>query len=183
MATHIPMFFDATRGPSGIIFGHIARANPQWRASNVNIPALVTFVGPHAYITPSFYETKRQTGKVVPTWQYLAVQARGPIAFFDDRERLREIVQRSTTIQEASLDKPWAVHDAPADYVNAMLGAIIGFEIRVESLEGAWKFSQNKNAADLTGVVQGLEARGDAEVAALVRERGGAADRPLPGST
>jgi len=168
------MFVEAANGSGGTVFGHIARANPQWQATDTSIPALAIFVGAYAYITPSFYETKRLTGKVVPTWQYLAVQARGPIAFLDDRDRLHEIVRRSTIIQESHAPHPWAVEDAPLDYVRSMLNAIIGFEIRITSLEGAWKFAQNKNDADLRGVIQGLEERGDAEVAALVRERGGA---------
>ena len=174
IATHIPMFIDAESGSNGTVFGHVARANPQWQATDTRQPALATFLGPSAYITPSFYETKRLTGKVVPTWQYLAVQVRGPIAFFDDRDRLHEIVRRSTIIQESTTTHPWAVEDAPLDYVRSMLNAIIGFEIRVSSLEGAWKFAQNKNDADLHGVMQGLEERGDIAVATLVRECGGA---------
>jgi transcriptional regulator len=173
LATHVPMFVTADPAPNGTIFGHLARANGQWEKSDLAFLALAAFVGPHAYITPSWYETKRLTGKVVPTWQYLAVQARGPISFFDDRERLHDIVRRSTQIMESSREHPWAVEDAPLEYVERMLGAIIGFEIPVETLEGAWKFSQNKNAADLRGVIDGLEERGDAEVAALVRGRGG----------
>jgi len=183
LATHIPMFIDRTTGPSGTVFGHIARANPQWQATDCALAALATFVGPYAYITPSFYETKRVTGKVVPTWQYLAVQARGIIAFFDDRERLRDIVYRSTTTMESGAAHPWAVDDAPDDYVRTMLNAIVGFEIRVEALEGAWKFAQNKDAADLQGVISGLEQRGDCEVAALARERGGRDGQPDPGAT
>jgi transcriptional regulator len=178
IATHVPMFLDPDGGPEGVIFGHIARSNPQWRTSQPDAPALAIFVGPYAYISPSFYETKRQTGKVVPTWQYLAVQARGPISFFEDRERLHDIVRRSTTVQEAASAHPWAVEDAPLDYVQAMLGAIIGFEIVIDSLEGAWKFSQNKNEADLAGVIDGLTQRGDLAVASLVRQRGGTAGPP-----
>ncbi|MBV8668255.1 MAG: FMN-binding negative transcriptional regulator [Candidatus Eremiobacteraeota bacterium] len=183
IATHIPMFIDKATGSNGTVFGHIARANPQWQKTDPTIRALATFVGPYAYITPSFYETKRITGKVVPTWHYLAVQARGPIAFFDDPKRLHDIVYRSTTIMESAATHPWAVDDAPEDYVRAMLSAIVGFEIRIETLEGAWKFAQNKDAADLQGVTSGLEQRGDREVAALVRERGGRDGRPDPGAT
>ena len=173
IATHVPMFVKTDPAPNGTIFGHLARANSQWETSDLAFAALATFVGPHAYITPSWYETKKLTGKVVPTWQYLAVQARGPIVFFDDRERLHDIVRRSTQILESSRERPWAVDDAPLEYVERMLGAIIGFEIPIQTLEGAWKFSQNKNEADLRGVIEGLEERGDVEVAALVRKRGG----------
>ena len=174
IATHVPMFVDQLPEPRGTIYGHIARANDQWEKTNANIPALATFVGPQAYISPSFYETKRLTGKVVPTWQYLAVQARGSISFFHDRDRLHEIVRTSTRIQEANSEHPWAVEDAPLEYVDKMLNAIVGFRIEIADLEGAWKFSQNKNEADLHGVIEGLEDRGDMAVASLVRDRGGA---------
>ena len=174
IATHIPMFVEPLPEPRGTIFGHIARANEQWKITNAQIPVLATFVGPQAYISPSFYETKRVTGKVVPTWQYLAVQARGPIAFIHDRDSLLEIVRASTRIQEEHNERPWAVEDAPIEYVESMLKAIVGFRIEIAALEGAWKFSQNKNDADLLGVIEGLEDRGDTDVASLVRERGGA---------
>jgi len=173
LASHVPMFVNPDPAPNGTIFGHLARANSQWERSDASFLALAAFVGPHAYITPSWYETKKLTGKVVPTWQYLAVQARGPISFFDDRERLHDIVRRSTQILESAREHPWAVEDAPLEYVERMLGAIIGFEIPIQTLEGAWKFSQNKNEGDLRGVIEGLEERGDGEVAALVRARGG----------
>lgn len=174
IATHIPMFVDPQPEPRGTVYGHIARANDQWERTNLNIPALATFVGPHAYISPSFYETKRLTGKVVPTWQYLAVHARGSISFFHDRDRLHEIVRTSTRFQEMHSEHPWAIEDAPLEYIDKMLNAIVGFQIVVADLEGAWKFSQNKNEADLRGVIEGLEERGDTAVASLVRDRGGA---------
>ncbi|HEY7980514.1 MAG TPA: FMN-binding negative transcriptional regulator [Candidatus Eremiobacteraceae bacterium] len=174
IATHVPMFLELLPEPRGTIYGHIARANDQWQKTNPKIPALATFVGPQAYISPSFYATKRETGKVVPTWQYLAVQARGPIAFIHDRDRLLEIVRASTLTQEARNEHPWAVEDAPQEYVDSMLGAIVGFTIEIAAIDGAWKFSHNKNDADLHGVIDGLEDRGDTAVASLVRERGGA---------
>ncbi len=172
MATHIPMFVDRERGPHGTVFGHIARANPQWELSNTAIPALAVFVGPQSYITPSWYETKRQTGKVVPTWQYLAVHARGRIAFIQEPERLHDIVRRSTVTQERHRDHPWAVEDAPLEYVQSQLRAIVGFEIALEVIEGAWKLGQNKNEADRRGVVEGLEACDRAALAQLVRASG-----------
>jgi transcriptional regulator len=174
IATHVPMFGEGLPAPRGTIFGHIARANDQWKKTNTQIPALATFVGPQAYISPSFYETKRVTGKVVPTWQYLAVQARGLISFIHDRDRLLEIVRASTKIQEATNAHPWAVEDAPHEYVDKMLSAIVGFRFEIAELDGAWKFSQNKNDADLHGVIEGLDERGYTDVASLVRERGGA---------
>ncbi len=174
IATHVPMFVEPLPAPRGSIFGHIARANSQWEKTKLDIPALATFVGPQAYISPSFYETKRLTGKVVPTWQYLAVQARGRISFFHDRDRLHEVVRESTKIQEARNDHPWAIEDAPSEYIDTMLKAIVGFRFEIAVLEGAWKFSQNKNDADLRGVIEGLEERGDTKVAELARDRGGA---------
>ena len=183
IATHVPMFVEPLPEPRGSIFGHIARANSQWEKTNPDILALASFVGPHAYISPSFYETKRLTGKVVPTWQYLAVQARGRITFVHDRDRLHEIVRTSTQIQEARSDHPWAIEDAPLDYVDSMLKAIVGFRFEIDVLDGAWKFSQNKNDADLCGVIEGLELRGDTAVADFARERGGAkgpSGRQLP---
>jgi transcriptional regulator len=174
IASHVPMFIDVLPEPRGTLYGHIARANDQWKKTDTRVLALATFVGPQAYISPSFYETKRVTGKVVPTWQYLAVQARGLISFINDRDRLLEIVRASTIIQEARNERPWAVEDAPLEYVDKMLGAIVGFQFEIAELDGAWKFSQNKNDADLHGVIEGLDERGDTDVASLVRERGGA---------
>lgn len=174
IATHVPMFVDPLPEPRGTIYGHIARANDQWKKTNPDISALATFVGPQAYISPSFYETKRLTGKVVPTWQYLAVQARGTIEFVHDRDRLHAIVRKSTQIQEVRSEHPWAIEDAPLEYIDTMLKAIVGFQFEIAELDGAWKFSQNKNEADLHGVIEGLEERGDAAVAKLARERGGA---------
>ncbi|MDQ6779598.1 MAG: FMN-binding negative transcriptional regulator [Candidatus Eremiobacteraeota bacterium] len=172
LATHIPMFVQPQPGPMGVVFGHIARANGHWEKSDVSIPVLAVFVGPQAYITPSWYDTKKQTGKVVPTWQYLAVHARGPIRFIHDPAALHDIVHRSTLIQEGSREHPWALEDAPSDYIDRQLRAIVGFEISVSSIEGAWKLGQNKNEADRRGVIEGLEACEHATLAALVRESG-----------
>jgi transcriptional regulator len=172
IATHLPMFVDPTPAPYGRIFGHIARANPQWERSDPAVAALAAFVGPQAYITPSWYETKKLTGKVVPTWQYIAVQARGPISFFHNADRLHDIVRRSTLRQEASRAHPWAVEDAPEDYVDKMLHAIVGFEIRVESIVGSWKLGQNKSEGDRNGMIEGLEESDQQALAELVRRHG-----------
>ena len=177
-ASHVPMLIDPGPGPFGTLRGHVARANPQWRAGGTGkapaagIPALVIFLGPNAYITPSWYAAKRETGKVVPTWNYLAVQAQGPVTFFEDRERLRDIVIRLTQRHEGKRAAPWAVTDAPADYIEAMLKAIVGFELPIARLEGKWKLGQNRSAADFAGVRAGLQAEG-ADLAKAMEEPGG----------
>jgi len=172
VASHVPMLVDAEPRPLGRLTGHIARANPQWRTHRPEVDALAVFTGPEAYITPAWYETKRQTGKVVPTWNYVAVHATGRLRFFDDAESLRRIVTRLTNTHEASRTEPWRVTDAPADFVDAMLKAIIGFELTLVALEGKWKMSQNRPEADRAGVVEGLTREGrSTEVAAIVAER------------
>jgi transcriptional regulator len=133
--------------------------------------ALAIFAGPHAYITPSWYETKRQTGKVVPTWNYVAIHAYGRLRFIDDPERARANVTGLTKRHEANRAKPWAVTDAPPDFIAAMLKAIVAFELTITRLEGKWKMSQNRPAEDRAGVVAGLTADGSTEVAAIVAER------------
>lgn len=168
VASHVPMLLDPEPAPFGTLRGHIARANPQWRAPDPKVPALAIFAGANAYITPSWYATKRQTGKVVPTWNYVAVHAQGPVQFFEDAERLRAIVTRLTETHEAKRAAPWQVSDAPEDYIRAMLKAIIGFELPIARLEGKWKMSQNRPAEDRAGVVEGLSSDGNAEIAALV---------------
>ncbi len=178
-ASHVPMLIDPGPGRFGTLRGHVARANPQWRggaAGKVPVtaaPALAIFLGPNAYITPSWYAAKRETGKVVPTWNYLAVQAQGPVTFFEDRERLRDIVTRLTLRHEGSRAEPWAVSDAPADYIEAMLKAIIGFELPIARLDGKWKLGQNRSAADFAGMREGLQAEGEALAAAMEEPGGG----------
>jgi transcriptional regulator len=172
-ATHVPMLLDRRRGRLGTLYGHIARANPQWRGG-ASFPALVLFLGPAAYITPSWYPTKNRTGRVVPTWNYVAVHAHGRARFFDDPERLHALVTELTRTREAPRLAPWAVSDAPDEYIRANLKAIVGFELPIARLEGKWKMSQNRTAAERAGVAKGLEQEGgwgSAEVARLVRRR------------
>jgi transcriptional regulator len=132
------------------------------------VQALAIFQGPDAYITPSWYATKRENGKVVPTWNYVTIHAYGPVEFFDDTERLRAIVTRLTERQEAARAEPWAVSDAPADFIDGMLRGIVGFALPIARLEGKWKMSQNRPAQDRAGVITGLEADGMEDVADLV---------------
>ncbi len=171
-ATHVPMLLDRSAGALGTLYGHIARPNPQWKAAAPDLPALAIFLGPDAYVTPSWYVTKQQTGKVVPTWNYVAVHAHGRVTFFEDEERLLALVTKLTDAHEAPRAHPWAVSDAPSEFIRAHLKGIVGFELPIAKLEGKWKMSQNRPAEDRAGVVQGLGRDGEATVAALV-ERGG----------
>lgn len=171
IASHVPMLVDPEPAPYGTLRGHIARANPQWRDPPGKVQALAIFLGPNAYVTPSWYATKRATGKVVPTWNYAAIHAYGPVRFFDDAERLLALVTRLTETHEAPRAQPWAVSDAPADFVQGMLRAIVGFELPIARLEGKWKMSQNRPAEDRAGVVEGLAREGAPEVAEIVVER------------
>ncbi len=171
-ATHVPMLLDRSAGALGTLYGHIARPNPQWKAAAPDLPALAIFLGPDAYVTPSWYVTKQQTGKVVPTWNYVAVHAHGRVTFFEDEERLLALVTKLTDAHEAPRPHPWAVSDAPPEFIRAHLKGIVGFELPIAKLEGKWKMSQNRPAEDRAGVAQGLGREGDAAVAALV-ERGG----------
>ena len=172
-ASHVPMVLDVEPRPYGTRVGHDARANPQGRAARRDAPALAIFMGPDAYISPAWYPTNQETGKVVPTWNYVAVHATGTIRFFDDADRLLALVTRLTETHEADRRDAWAVTDAPADYVQSMLKAIVGFELTITRLEGKWKMSQNRPAADRTGVIEGLTREGgptESEVARLVDE-------------
>jgi len=160
-ASHLPMLVNPEPTPLGTLHGHVARANTQWKSVQTGIQALAIFLGPNAYITPSWYPTKSETGKVVPTWNYLAIHAYGEISFFDDRAQLREHVSILTDAHEASRAKPWVITDAPSDYIDAMLGGIVGFKFVITRLEGKWKMSQNRPEQDLVGAREGLIEEGD----------------------
>ncbi len=167
IASHIPLLLDPEPAPYGTLIGHLARPNPQARGAIGE--ALAIFLGPESYISPSWYATKRETGKVVPTWNYVAVHAYGPLEFIDDPDGVREIVTRLTERHEGSRAAPWAVSDAPEDFIASMLRAIIGFRLTIGRLEGKWKMSQNRSAADRIGTAEGLAVDGKSAVAALVR--------------
>lgn len=171
VADHIPLIFDPTRGAVGTLRGHVARANPLWKATASGTEALAVFQGPEAYITPSWYPGKREHGKVVPTWNYAVVHAHGPLQIFDDAEWLREFLPTLTAHMESPRAAPWQVSDAPEDYLETMLRAIVGIEIPVARLVGKWKMSQNRPAVDRVGVAVGLQAENEASraVAELVR--------------
>ena len=175
VANPIPFLLDSGRGAFGVLQGHLARANAQWRDFDPAVEVLVIFQGPESYITPSWYETKRQTGKVVPTWNYAVVQAHGPLQVIDDRAWLADQVRALTALQETARPEPWAVSDAPAPFVEAQLKGIIGIEIPITRIEGKWKVSQNRPEADRIGVAEGLGASADPSsraMAELVRRSG-----------
>lgn len=157
-ADAIPFVLDASAGGPGVLSGHVARANPLWRETRDDVDALVVFHGAQGYVSPGWYPSKAVHGKAVPTWNYIVVQARGRLRAIDDRKWLRAFVTRLTERHEARQAKPWHVSDAPADYLEKMLGAIVGIEIALTSLVGKWKTSQNRDAADRAGVVAGLNA-------------------------
>ena len=168
IASHVPMLLDPEPAPYGTLLGHVARPNPQARGVVPGVQALAIFQGPDAYVTPSWYATKRANGKVVPTWNYVAIHAYGPVEFFDAPDRLRAIVTRLTERQEAVRAEPWAVRDAPPDFIDGMLRGIVGFALPIGRIEGKWKMSQNRPAEDRAGVAAGLEVDGLVDVAALI---------------
>jgi len=153
VAAHLPLVFEGEA-----LIGHLARATPLARLLVPGLPALAVFVGPSAHVTPSWYASKGEHGKVVPTWNYLAVQARGMLTPVTEGEALHAIVRRLTEVQEAGRDTPWAVEDAPADFIAGMMKAIVGFRMAVAVLEGRAKLSQNRPEADREGVRAGLAA-------------------------
>jgi transcriptional regulator len=174
-ANSVPFVLDADGDAPGVLRAHVARANPLWKTARDDADALVVFQGPHGYVSPAWYPSKAEHGKVVPTWNYVMVQARGRLRAIDDRAWLRDFVSRLTDRHEAGRPAPWAASDAPADFLETMLGAIVGIEITLSSLVGKWKVSQNRSAADRAGVVEGLvRERGDAALADEVRAPGGA---------
>jgi transcriptional regulator len=158
IANHIPLVLDPGPAPLGTLRGHLSRANLQWRDSLPGVPALAIFQGPEAYITPSWYPTREETGRVVPTWNYVVVHAHGPFRTFEDPVLLEQHVRTLTHHKEAAFPRPWNVDDAPVDFFHSQLAGIIGIEISITRLEGKWKVSQNRSTTDRAGVVEGLRA-------------------------
>lgn len=155
-ANHIPMEYDPLPAPFGTLRGHVARANPVWQSCAATVDSLAIFQGPHGYISPSWYPSKLEAGKAVPTWNYAVVHAHGRLSFFEDQHRLREVVERLTNRHESIRPHPWRITDAPPDYIDQMLKAIVGFEMPIVRLIGKWKLSQNRSTPDRAGVVSGL---------------------------
>ena len=167
LANAMPFLIDPAAGKFGKLSAHMARANGQWRDLAEAGDALVVFQGSEHYISPSWYATKRETGKVVPTWNYVMVQARGTARVIEDAEWLRAQIAALTQTQETPRPAPWAVSDAPEDFVTAQVRQIVGLEIEITDIRGKWKASQNRNVADRTGVVAGLEGDGDPQALAM----------------
>jgi transcriptional regulator len=169
IANHIPLLLDPDPAPHGKLIGHLARANNQWRDFDEGVQALAIFTGPQAYVSPSWYATKAETGKVVPTWNYAAVHAYGALRVIDDAGWLRNLVGRLTDRHEGSRSQPWKVEDAPAAYIQSQLKGIVGIELTVQRFEGKWKLSQNRPERDRQGTVRGLDETGDSSAAALAK--------------
>jgi transcriptional regulator len=167
LANPIPMLLDRH---ARILRGHVARANPVWQEFETGGDVLAVFQGPDHYVTPAWYATKQETGKVVPTWNYMMAQARGPARSIHDPAWLRTLVGNLTERHEAARPVPWSVADAPADFIDAQLRAIVGFEISIASLSGKFKISQNRSVADRAGVVRGMEEQGGAGLSEVTEE-------------
>jgi len=173
MATMLPLVHDGPErrsdlGPWGALLGHVARNNAQWKTPAVG-EALVILAGPDAYISPTWYATKREHGRVVPTWNYITVHAHGRLVIHDDPVWVEANVRRLTGLHEGARAEPWSVDDAPEPYIEGQLRAIVGIEILIDRVEGKWKLSQNRSDADIAGAIDGLEATGERGVSAAMR--------------
>jgi transcriptional regulator len=167
-ANPIPFVLDEAAGPRGTLRGHLARPNSQWRRFDPAVGALVVFQGPEAYVTPSWYAAKAETGRVVPTWNYAVVQVHGPMVAIEDPAWLRSQIDALTNQQEGRRPKPWKVDDAPAAFVDGQIGGIVGIEIAIARIDGKWKVSQNRPAVDHPAIVDGLRESGQTHMAGLV---------------
>lgn len=155
-ANHIPMHLLADAGPHGLLRGHVARANPLLRDLQL-LDALVIFQGPQAYVSPGWYPTKSVTGKAVPTWNYMVVHAHGPLRIVEDADWLRAQLAALTATHEAPQAQPWSMDEAPGDYIDTLIKAIVGIEIPIARLEGKWKLSQNQPVQNRQGVIAGMQ--------------------------
>ncbi|WP_353073007.1 FMN-binding negative transcriptional regulator [Tunturiibacter gelidoferens] len=155
-ASHIPMVLERDGTPLGRLKGHLSRANQQWREFSPEVEALAIFSGPQHYITPNWYPEKQESGKVVPTWNYVVVHASGHLRVVEDSQWLMAHLHSLTTIHEADSPAPWKIEDAPADYIASQIKGIVGLEMVIDRLEGKWKVSQNRSEQDRNGVANGL---------------------------
>lgn len=171
MANMVPIVL----APDGSLHGHLSKANRQLLALCEGAETLLVFHGPQAYVRPGWYPSKAEHGRVVPTWNYVVVQARGTPRIIEDVPRLKAHLETLTASQEQAHDHPWSVDDAPADYTSEMIGRITGFEIAVSAIEGKWKVSQNRTDPDRLGVAKGLAGEGKTDISRLVLQRGGRA--------
>lgn len=163
-ANHIPFELDTKTGSQGVLHGHVARANPLWTSVHDGDEVLVVFRGENGYISPSWYPSKHENHKSVPTWNYRIAHVHGTITVRDDERYVRGVVARLTRTHEAREAKPWKMTDAPPDYIDTMLKAIVGIEIHITRLEGKFKLSQNREARDLRGAANALLERGQADL-------------------
>ncbi|WP_237831820.1 FMN-binding negative transcriptional regulator [Sandaracinobacteroides sayramensis] len=154
-ATPLPLFLDEKKGEKGTLYGHLARANPQWKQAPAG-EALVIFTGAQAYVSPSWYPSKLEHGKAVPTWNYEVVHAHGPARFFEDEASLLAVVERLSDLHEQARERPWTLADAPGDYIAKLLRGIVGVRIPITRIECARKMSQDRSARDRHGVAEGL---------------------------
>jgi len=175
----IPFLYDASRPPRTSLLGHLARPNAQWRTADGR-EALVLVHGPDGYVSPAWYAAKREHGRVVPTWNYVLVAVHGTLRVHDDPEWTRDVVERLTRAHENGRAEPWAVSDAPAPYITGQLRAIVGIEVEIDRVEAKWKLSQNRSAADVAGVIGGLDGGSDddrALAAAMLKVEARRSDR------
>lgn len=166
-ANHIPFLVRAAPAPLGTLHGHMARANPLWRDFSRDVEALVIFQGPETYISPSWYPSKKEHGEVVPTWNYAVVHVHGSLRVIDDPVWMRAHLEELVTRCEAGRPIPWKMTDAPAEYIERMIRAIVGLEIPIQRLIGKWKVSQNRAARDREGVIEGLAGEGTERALAM----------------
>jgi transcriptional regulator len=174
-ANHVPLMFEPGNGGNGILKGHVARGNSMWKDVPSGSEVLAVFQGPSQYISPNWYPSKREHGRVVPTWNYAVVHVHGSITWNQDKAWLRTLVETLTARHESGQAAPWRVSDAPQEYIQQMLAAIVGFEIAITRMTGKWKLSQNRTPAERAGVVAALSALPDdasREMAALVERAG-----------
>jgi transcriptional regulator len=172
MATPLPLLFAENEGEHGVLHGHIAKANPQWEQSTAD-EALVIFQGANAYISPAWYASRAETGRVVPTWDYLAVHAYGPVEFYHDRQRLLEVVTGLTDLYEADRPNRWSVSEAPAEYLEGQLRAIVGVRLPIRRIDAKKKLNQRQSAQDRAGVKAGLAGspfESDRQLAKIIPE-------------
>lgn len=166
-AHHLPTLLEPDHGAHGRLLAHVSRANPLWHALGDGAPALVVFRGPQAYVTPGWYPGKAEHGRVVPTWNYVAVHVHGTARAFDEPTALRALLDRLSAHHEAGLPRPWSPAEAPADYLAGLLRGIVGIELTIERLEARRKASQDEDLADRHGTVAGLRTQPGDEARAM----------------
>jgi transcriptional regulator len=171
-ANHIPFFLNTSAGKE-VLHGHIAKANPLWKNIKDKSEVLIIFNGPNCYISPNYSPTKQENGKAVPTWNYVTVHVKGIVTFIDDEQWNLTMLNNLTTLHEANQPVPWSINDAPQEYIDRMLSAIVGLEIDIVSISGKWKVSQNQVAVNQQGIIKGLSQETESKaknIAKLVRE-------------